>query len=49
MSPLKLQTFPNGDIVAYPMTAYELLSAGEIGLLVVIEYVQTLEQLEKGV
>ena len=30
------------------MTGYEVLSAGEIGLLLVIEYVQTPEQLERG-
>jgi hypothetical protein len=45
---IKLQTLPNGDIVACPMTGYELRTAAEVGLLLVIEYVETAQQLETG-
>lgn len=45
---IKLQTYPDGNIVAYPMTGFELRTAGETALLVVIEYVETPEQLESG-
>lgn len=45
---IELQRLPNGDIVACPMTGYELRTAADVGLLLVIEYVETKQQLETG-
>lgn len=48
MSLIKLETDSSGGIFACPMTAFELRTAADFGLLVVIEYVETLKQLETG-
>ena len=45
---IKLQTHPDGSIVASPMTGFEFRTAGDSALLVVIEYVETPEHLETG-
>lgn len=38
----------NGNVVLCPMTGYELRAVADMSVMVVIEYVETPEQLESG-
>lgn len=45
---IKLQTHPDGNIITCPITGWEMRTAGDTALLVVIEYIDLPEQLETG-
>lgn len=45
---IKLQTDGSCNIVACPMTGYELRAVSDTALLIIIEYVETEQQFETG-
>lgn len=45
---LTLQTDASGNIVTYPVTGWELRSVANMSIMVVIEYIESPEQLETG-